>query len=67
MQEQEKSKSTRGGARAGSGRKPSLNPRNVRVSFCLTALAAEVLQRKADEAGVSRNDYLITLLEGMAR
>lgn len=62
---QESVKSTRGGARKGAGRKASDNPRNVRVSFSFTALAAENLQRKADERGVSRNDFLNSLLEQM--
>ncbi|MCM1517577.1 MAG: hypothetical protein NC117_02935 [Pseudoflavonifractor sp.] len=65
MQDELKPSPKRGGARKGAGRKASDNPRNVRVSFSFTALAAEKLQRAADEAGVSRNDFVNTLLEGL--
>ena len=63
MQEEIKTQSKRGGARKGAGRKVSENPKNVRVSFSFTKLAADNLQRAADSAGMSRNDYLNTLLE----
>ncbi len=55
-----------GGARAGAGRKAADNPRNVRVSFSFTALAADNLQRAADAAGVSRNDWMNTMLERLS-
>lgn len=63
MQEEIKTAPKRGGRRAGAGRKPSANPRNVRVSFSFTALAAERLRMAAEAAGVSRNDFLNALLE----
>jgi hypothetical protein len=65
MQEEIKPKSRRG-ARAGAGRKAADNPRNVRVSFSFTALAADNLQRAADAAGVSRNDWMNTMLERLS-
>ena len=63
MQDEIKQPSKRGGARKGAGRKAAENPRNVRVSFSLTAKAAENLQKAADAAGVSRNDWIIRVLE----
>jgi uncharacterized protein YidB (DUF937 family) len=36
------------------------------VSFSFTALAADNLQRAADAAGVSRNDWMNTMLERLS-
>lgn len=64
MQEQTKSK--RGGARPGSGRKPGDNSRNIRASFSLSPLADSTLKAMADTQGVSRNDIVNRLLESLA-
>ena len=64
-QEETTIKSKRGGARAGAGRRPSDNPKSVRASFSFTRLAADKLQAAADAAGVSRNDFLNSLLEAL--
>lgn len=65
MQDEVKTASGRGGARKGAGRKASENPRNVRVSFSFTALAAEKLRLAAEAAGVSRNDFANSLFESL--
>lgn len=53
----------RGGARQGAGRKRGENARNIRASFMLSPKADAVLKARAEEAGVSRNDVINTLLE----
>lgn len=65
MQEEIKTQSKRGGARKGAGRKPAENPRNVRVSFSFTELAARKLQEAADDAGMSRNEFANSLFENL--
>lgn len=63
---QDEIKSTRGGARAGAGRKRGENSRNIRVSFMLSPLADTALKDAAQREGVSRNDIVNRLLESMA-
>lgn len=56
-------KSNRGGRRAGAGRKREENSRNNRASFMLSDVAMNNLRRLADESGTTRNDIINRLLE----
>lgn len=56
---------TWGGRRAGAGRKPQDNARNIRASFSLSQKAADALAAYAQRHAISRNAAMNTILENL--